>query len=106
VITRLLLIAGVVILLGLAVIGPQIASKVDDLLAPEPAVDSDRSPRLYRYGEYIRFQTPKGPQTGSIEGFYWDRSDQTWFYDIQGTEGVLFENVRQEEIIGTPETPP
>jgi hypothetical protein len=108
--TKLLLLAGLLILLGMGLIGPLIVSELSSVFlngpsAPKPTVDSDTPPRRYRYQAYVQFQTPQGPRVGYVQGFVWSKQFQDWSYDVQSVDGVVFENVLQKDITGLQETP-
>ena len=108
--TKLLLLAGLLILLGMGLIGPLIASELRSVClngpsAPKPTVDSDTPPRRYAYGDYVQFETHQGPRAGYIQGFFWSEQFQDWSYDIQSVDGVVFEDVLQKDITGLQETP-
>jgi hypothetical protein len=96
--TKLLLLAGLLALLGMALIGPGIVFELGSLSAPTPTVNPDTPPRRYAYEAYVQFQTPQGPRVGYIEDFFWSERFQSWSYDIQTSEGAVFENVLQKDI--------
>jgi hypothetical protein len=101
--TKVLLLAGLLILISMAFVGPQIASKLGSLSAPDPTTDADTPPRRYAHRAYVEFQTAQGPRVGYVEDFFWSEQFQNWSYDIQTTNGVVFENVVQKDIIGLQE---
>jgi hypothetical protein len=98
--TKLLLLAGLLALLGMALIVPGIVFELVSRSAPTPTVDPGTPPRRYEHQAYVQFQTPQGPRVGYIEDFFWSDRFQSWSYDIQNPDGVVFENVLQKDITG------
>jgi hypothetical protein len=101
--TKLLLIAGLLALLGMALIGPGIVSELGSVFlngppASQTTIDPGTPPRRYEHEAYVQFQTPHGPRVGYIEDFFWSDRFQSWSYDIQTTNGAVFENVLQKDI--------
>jgi hypothetical protein len=101
--TKLLLLAGLMALLGAALIGPGIVFELGSVFlngppASQTGVNPDTPPRRYAYEAYVQFQTPQEPRVGYIEGFFWSERAQSWSYDIQTRNGAVFENVLQKDI--------
>ena len=105
--TKLLLLAGLLILLGMGLIGPLIASELLSVFlngssALKPTVDPDTPPRRYPYGDYVQFETHQGPRAGYIQGFFWSEQFQDWSYDIESADGLVFQNILQQDITTGP----
>jgi hypothetical protein len=104
VIVKLLLVAGLLTLLSMPLVGPQIAAEAglpffSDPPAPTGApVDPDTPPRRYAHRAHVEFQTAQGTRAGYIEDFFWSEQAQDWSYDIHSADGAVFENVLQKAI--------